>query len=275
MSLNLTGALVSGYGLYDQLDRLGQMRDDAIEGTDNLAAQAKSDTQFKPYTVTSGFGSAGSDANGNLTYNLDPQRQAQSQGLMNQSYNLFTSAAQPNAEREAEIYDRIRATQMPEEQRAGLAMDDRLLAQGRSGIRSDAYGGTPEQLAYNKAVQEAQDNASLMALQQSMAERQGEAQMGGMLQNAAFLPHAQLQNFMNQGLQNAQLGQAGQLAGANLASQLGTAGLQTALNADVARANLIGNTVSSIAGGLNSGTFDPVGDVVSGVGGFFGDLLGF
>lgn len=269
MSLNLTSTLLQGYGLYDQLDRLSDMRNDAIEGTDNLAQQALTNTQFKPYTVSSGFGGVTSGPDG-IQYNLNPHQQAKSLGLMNQSHKLFGQATADQGAREAQVYDAIRATQIPEEQRAQLLMDDRLLAQGRSGIRSDAYGGTPEQLAYHKAVQESQNQASLMAMQQAEQERMNSGQLGGMLQNAAFMPYAQLQNMQNQGLQNAQLNQAGQLAGANMASQLGVAGLQTALNADVARANLIGNSINSIAGGINGSGFDPIG---SGIG-MIAEILG-
>lgn len=268
MAINWTSGLLQGYGLYDQLDRLSNMSDMAVEGTNELSQQALGQTQFKPFTVTSGFGSANTDANGNLSYSSPYDQQAQN-ALAN-SYNLFGSVMNPTAQREQEVYDRIRATQLPEEKRAQDMLDARLTGQGRSGIRSAAYGGTPEQLAYHKAVQEAQNNASLMALQQAMAERAQNAQLGGMLQNAAFMPQAQLQNMYNQGLQTQNLKQANDLAGASLTSQLGLSGLQTALNADVARANLIGNAINSAANSLGGTDFDPVGDVF----GFFKDILG-
>lgn len=259
MAINWTSGLLSGYGLYDQLDRLSNISDKAVEGTNQLADQAMSQTQFKPFTVTSGLGTSRTDANGNLNYELNPYLQAASNDYFGQANSLFSSITQPTGVREQDIYDRIRATQMPEEQRAQDMMDARLTAQGRSGIRSAAYGGTPEQLAYHKAVQEAQDNASLMALQQAMAERNQNAQLGGMLQNAAFTPYAQSQNLFNQGLQTQQLKQAADMAGANYLSQLGLGGLQTSLNADVARGNLIGNAINSASSAIGSTDFDPIG----------------
>ena len=107
-------------------------------------------------------------------------------------------------QRQADIYESIRATQLPEEQRQNLALEERLLGQGRLGISTDAYGGTPEQLAMAKAQAEASNTASLMARQQSMAEQQQAMQnaqsLTGMTSDLAQvgsgLEAQQLQNIM-------------------------------------------------------------------------------
>ena len=107
-------------------------------------------------------------------------------------------------QRQADIYESIRATQLPEEQRQNLALEERLLGQGRLGISTDAYGGTPEQLAMAKAQAEAGNTASLMARQQSMAEQQQAMQnaqsLTGMTSDLAQvgsgLESQQLQNIM-------------------------------------------------------------------------------
>jgi len=76
-------------------------------------------------------------------------------------------------QRQADIYESIRATQTPEEQRQRLALEERLLAQGRTGVSSDAYGGaSPELLAMETARQEAMARAGLSARQQAMAEQE-------------------------------------------------------------------------------------------------------
>jgi hypothetical protein len=76
-------------------------------------------------------------------------------------------------QRQADIYESIRATQTPEEQRQRLALEERMLAQGRTGVSSDAYGGaSPELLAMETARQEAMARAGLSARQQAMAEQQ-------------------------------------------------------------------------------------------------------
>ena len=240
-------------------------------GASLLADQARADTTFQPYTVTSGLANVATNAQGGFDLNLSPQQQAlQSQlmggagqlaGNLGGQYNpmagqigsnaygqaqnflgragqfdpsiaaqrgamgglfgqqqaeygqptgmegiteaglsgalgQFGAAGQPSdlqslrsqygnlaqqagqglmmspEQRQGDIYESIRATQRPEEQRQNLALEERLLGQGRLGISTDAYGGTPEQLAMAKAQAEAGNSASLMARQQAMAEGQ-------------------------------------------------------------------------------------------------------
>jgi len=73
--------------------------------------------------------------------------------------------------RQQDIYNQLRAMQSPEEERQRLALEERLQGQGRGGIRTDRYGGTPEQLAMAKAQAEAQNQAGLMAMQQAGSEQ--------------------------------------------------------------------------------------------------------
>ena len=90
-------------------------------------------------------------------------------GLAGQAgQGLLTSPEQ----RQSDIYESIRATQRPEEERAAMRLQEQLLGQGRAGISTDAYGGTPEQLAMAKAQAEAGNSAALMARQQAMSEQQ-------------------------------------------------------------------------------------------------------
>ena len=154
---------------------------------------------------------------------------------------------QPTADREAEVFERIRATQRPEEERRQLELEQRLAAQGRLGVRTAQYGGTPEQLALAKAQEEAQDKASLAAIQQAQSERQqalGEAQtLGGMfsgqaglssqLQSQAQQRAAQLSQLglsaeqMQAQLESEGFGQEMQLAGAGLQAQQAQSALES------------------------------------------------
>lgn len=52
------------------------------------------------------------------------------------------------------LFQTQQAMVTPEQQRQQLALEDRLRAQGRLGVTTAQYGGTPEQLAMAKAVQE-------------------------------------------------------------------------------------------------------------------------
>ncbi len=80
--------------------------------------------------------------------------------------------------REQEIFDRLRAMQAPEEERQRLALEERLANQGRLGVSTNMFGGTPEQFALAKAQEEAQDRAAIMAMQQAQQEQRQQADIG-------------------------------------------------------------------------------------------------
>jgi len=110
-------------------------------------------------------------------FGLAGQQQAAQQafGLGSQ---FMGQAGMPMGAREQEVYDRIRATQLGEEERKRLELEERLFAQGRGGVRTAMYGGTPEQLALSKAQEEAQNQASLMAITQAQKEQLQQADIG-------------------------------------------------------------------------------------------------
>ena len=99
----------------------------------------------------------------------DPRQQA----LLAQSEQALARAGVDPSLAQADLYEQIRATQRPEEERQRLALEERMLAQGRLGLSSAAYGGsTPEMLAQETARQEAMSRANLSARQQAMQEQQ-------------------------------------------------------------------------------------------------------
>ena len=110
-------------------------------------------------------------------FGLAGQQQAAQQafGLGGQ---FMGQAGMPMGASEQEVYDRIRATQLGEEERKRLELEERLFAQGRGGVRTAMYGGTPEQLALSKAQEEAQNQAALMAITQAQKEQLQQADIG-------------------------------------------------------------------------------------------------
>ena len=151
------------------------------------------------------------------------------------------------AGREADVYERIRATQRPEEQRQRLQLEERLFNQGRSGVSTNMYGGTPEQLAMAKAQEESQNSASLAAIQQAQSEQRqalGTAQtLGGMFGQQAGLSS----NLQGQSqARAAQLSQLG-LSANQIQSQLQSEGLGRASASASQAANL-----AKLAGGLQA-----------------------
>ena len=120
-------------------------------------------------------------------------------------------AGMPTTAREADVYERIRAAQRPEEERQRLALEERLASQGRLGVRTAMFGGTPEQLAMSKAQTEAQNMAMLNAMQQAQREQAQQAALGaqytGMGADLASQRQALAQARQAQALQAMQAGQ--------------------------------------------------------------------
>ena len=262
----LLGTGAAGLAYKDISNRLGGIGTQAREGALAVGEQARRDTQFQPFTVSTGFGGLTTQADGSTATALSPQMAAQQQqlqgisgGLMGgfqppqaladptgisqgafgqaqgalggpaagqqgidalsamalgQAPSMFQGAMGSMAGREADVYDRIRATQAPEEQRRQLALNEQLAAQGRTGLRTSQFGGSPEQFAMEKARAEAMNQASLAAMGQAGTEQErqfGQAQMMSQLGLGA----AQA----GQGLQQGQLGLASGMFGLGTQAQ--------------------------------------------------------
>jgi hypothetical protein len=177
-------------------------------------------------------------------------------------------------DRERAVFNRIRAMQSPEEERQRLALEERLLNQGRLGVQTAMFGGTPEQFALAKAQEEAQNQASIMAMQQAQQERMQQAALAeqvlgfgsGLFANqlamqqaqqgmglselgAAYIPQAQALNLVQQGLAASELAQRGQLAGASMFGEAKMSGLEALLASGLGRANLIGQAGTGLLSG--------------------------
>ena len=149
--------------------------------------------------------------------------------------------------READVYERIRATQRPEEQRQRLQLEERLANQGRLGVRTNMFGGTPEQAALSQAQEEAQNRASLAAIQQAQSEQQqalGTAQaLGGMFGQQAGLSSNLQGQAQSRAAQLSQLG----LSANQIQSQLQSEGLGRAATSASQAGQL-----AQLAGGLQA-----------------------
>jgi len=120
---------------------------------------------------------AGQAGLGATPFGLAGQQQAAQQafGLGGQ---FMGQTGMPMGAREQDVYNRIRATQLGEEERQRLALEERLFSQGRGGVQTAMYGGTPEQLTLAKAQESAQNQAALAAIQQAQLEQRQAADIG-------------------------------------------------------------------------------------------------
>ena len=228
------GALsaAGSYYLSDQsIKETKKFGEEAQAGMAGLAGRAREDTTFKPYTVTSNLGNVAGNAAGGFDVNLSPQQQAMQQQLMAQSQGLFGQVGQDPAAQQAAIYEQIRATQRPEEERNRLAMQENLFASGRGGISTAQYGGSPEQFAMAKAQAEAQAGASLGARQQALAEQKQSLAGATGLMNAAYNPQQQALNLYGAATPSAGFADIGRRTGTEIGSELELGGLTANIGA--------------------------------------------
>ena len=251
----ILGGLLTGQA-YGRLSDIGST---AREGAEALAQQQLQQTQFRPFTVTTatgaGFGTRVDPETGQLvtTMGLSPQEQAMQSQLLGGASGFFTGATQDPAVREQELYGQIRAATEADERMERLGLEERLAAQGRLGVRTAQFGGTPEQLAMERAQQQAMAQARLGAAQQARQEQAQQAALGQQFLGAGYVPQQQLLAATQPSQQLAALQQQAQLQGAGLFGEAAMSGLESQLIAEQARANLLGQ----IGTGLLSGAFTP------------------
>lgn len=111
-----------------------------------------------------------------------------------QGMDFMGQAGMPVGAREQQVFERIRAAQRPEEERRRLELEERLATQGRLGVATNLYGGTPEQLALERAQAEAQNAAMLQAMQQAQAEQAQAGALGQQFTGLGSTLAGQLQN---------------------------------------------------------------------------------
>ena len=278
----LLGLLGGGAALTGAYDRLGGIGEAAQQGAMQIAQEGLEQTKFQPYGVTTTTGSQfGFDpVTGKSTLTSSAAEKAFQQQLFGDAQSMFTNAAGDTSAREQAIYDRIRAAQRPEEERQRQALEERMQNQGRSGVRTSMFGGTPEQLAMFKAQAEADDSAFLGAMKQAQAEQAQQAALGQQMLGASYMPQAQLLQAMQGSELYPQLQQKGQLYGAGLYGEGAMGGLEALLGAGLGQANLMGQLGTGLLSGLATPTDNYGGlsellgegfDAFFGEGGLFGE----
>jgi hypothetical protein len=261
---SLFGNLIKGGADYaaadDIIKRLTEVGSGLAEGFTDLGQEAFSRSQFKPFTVTTGAGTTKAT--------VDPETGEYS----GYSTTLGT----------------------PEEQRQQQLLNDRLLSQGRLGLTTSMYGGSPEQFAMEKARAEAMNQASLAAMERAGQERQqdlatatGLFGLGGQAaqlplslqgvqgQNLAqmmglqFMPEQQMLDALGAGTNLASIADEGRRYGAGLFDESTGSGLEAILQAELGKADFLKSLYSGAVGqgGGSSGGggwFDTIIDTIFG-----------
>ena len=200
--------------------------DTFVPAANQLGQVAAEKAAFSPFAVRTSTGGADIGAGGSLTQTLGATPQAIQDSLLQQAQTGAGTTVDPSAYQglatqalgqagstlgqglptAESLYAQMQAAQAPELERAQLELENRLAAQGRLGTQTAAYGGTPEALAMQKAIQEqsAQNMLSAQTLAPQLASSQI-ANASGLLGlgSAAEMSPAQLQAANLQNVQSA------------------------------------------------------------------------
>lgn len=228
LSQLMQGALTYGagqQGIRDLKSYGGELRAGAEQG----AQQIMEGSTFRPFTVTTGLSTAQTDPMGGYSLNLSPEQQFYQDELFGTAAGMLQSATQDQGTREQQVFDRMQAMMAPQQERERLQLEERLQGQGRLGVRTSMFGGTPEQLAMSQAQEEASNMAAIQSMQQAMEQQGQEAQIGSGLFQMGYLPTQQAMASLSPGINMADIAGALQRQGV----QAGTALQQTGLESDV------------------------------------------
>jgi hypothetical protein len=199
------------------------------QGAEQGAQQIMEGSTFRPFTVTTGLSTAQTDPTGGYSLNLSPEQQFYQDELFGTAAGMLQRATEDQTTREQKVFDRMQAMMAPQQERERLALEERLQGQGRLGVRTSMFGGTPEQFAMSKAQEEAKNTAAIQAMQQAMAQQGQEAQIGSGLFQMGYLPTQQAMASLAPGINMADIAGALQRQGI----QAGTALQQSGLESDV------------------------------------------
>ena len=131
-----------------------------------------------------------------------------------------------------------------------------MASQGRLGVSTAQFGGTPEQLAMAKAQSEAKNQAMLNAMQFAGQEQQRQSQLGTGMLAAGYVPQAQLLNALQPGMTAAERQRQAISEQAGAYGKTYASGLEALLQSGLGQADLIGSLGSGLASSALGGLFD-------------------
>lgn len=205
-----------------------QVGQTATSEAERIGSRANQQTQFRPFTVSTRTGGVQTGADGSLTTNLAPEQAAASGQFFNQGRDMLSGIGSIE-DRSQTIFDSLANIRNPQNERERLALEERLFNQGRSGVRTDLYGGSPEQLALAKAQQEQQSQDLFTSRQQALGERQSDFNIGSGFLGQSYGAERELLPFLQEGRGLSDIANTGQREGSSLQAQLGGEGLEALL----------------------------------------------
>ena len=255
----------SGGGSY--IDSAGN----TVAPTTGLAKELEERLQFQPYTVTTATGSDfgmmqqpgqtlpdGTVDPGDMEYklNLSPNEQTFYENRLKGAGGMFDAAQVGTADREKEVFERMMAAIRPERERERTELEGRLQSQGRLGVETSMFGGTPEGLALAKAQEEAYSQNMLSAMTFAGQEQQRQAQLGSGMLAAGYMPQQQLVGALQPGMTGAEQRRQAISQQTGAYGETYAAGLQALLSSALGQAGIAGGFGTSMASAALGGLFE-------------------
>ena len=215
----LSDLLQSGQEYKSQKRRIGRYEDfrgDMLERGTAVGQQGYDQSQFVPFGVTSSLGGVQGTAEGGFDMNLSEDQQALQDRLFGMSGSFLDEMGGDPFERQQALYEQIRGLQRPNEDRQRFELENRLRGQGRLGLMTSQYGGSPEQFAQDMALGEARNQAAYQAYGQSQADRQQSFGLASGLMGLGYKPQQELGSLYGLATPTAGLAQSGRETGAGL-----------------------------------------------------------
>jgi hypothetical protein len=265
---NLTQAAGSFYGFDKGISDAKAVGTEAVTLANTLSGKTTAQSKFKPFALTSNMGNVATalDASGNAntTMSLTDALQTGQDSAFAASNQFLTAGTQDLATRETDVFNKLEAMMAPDRERDRLALEQRLFNQGRTGVSTSAYGGTPEQLAMQKAIEEQRAGSAVSAMGIAKGDQAQNIGFVSDLAKTAMLPQEQLNELAKLGINIADLVGVGDRQGATDARAIGQTAIEAKLGASAQANNLrqtqiqamidtLGGTPAGSAGGASTG----------------------
>jgi hypothetical protein len=280
-----TGAALGAAGLafakegYGDVGKIGKEAYEAMSGKfdaagnltqEGLAQELRGMMEFQPYTVTSATGGQFGmgqmpdtvDAEGNVVpggmdykLNLSPDEQAFYEARLAGSQGMFAAAETDTAAREQQVFQRMMDSINPQRERERLALEERLQGQGRLGVQTSMFGGTPEGLAMAKAQEEAYSRNMLGAMEFAGQEQSRQAALGAGMLASSYIPQAQLLSGLQPGMTAAEQRRQAVSEQSLAYGETYASGLEALLQSALGQANIAGGVGGRLASAAIGGLF--------------------
>jgi hypothetical protein len=264
----LSGALGAGANFAAGAEGIRQAREigeSAFTRSRDIGEEAVAGTAFRPFAVSTGTGGITTSPEGGFSSVLNPDLRSDVDFLRGTGRGLLETATTGLDPRVNAISRSLAQARAPQRERDRLDLEERLFGQGRTGVRTSQFGGTPEQLALAKAQAEQESADLFTARNQAITEQQQLAELGSGLFSQSFEPEQNLLGALTQGIPIADIAGTGQRQGEQFRTALAQSGLEGLLQGQTIAGNLQQQQLQGVIESIFGGQADPNRELINAI----------